>query len=188
MNVIELILASMGVSLDVFAVTVWKGANYANLDKNKTLKISLLFSGMQCLFLLLGNIFTAIPLFRHRHLSLLNSLAGIIIFFALGFLMLYKAFPKSILQEHRESYSYKQLLILAVIASVDSLILGFGYGLLYTRILPALLVMFIVTTLCAVLGLQSGYRLGFKHRNGAYILGFVILIIIGIETLYSTFH
>jgi putative Mn2+ efflux pump MntP len=182
----ELILTSIGVSLDVFAVAVCEGATYAKLGKKKILNISCLFGSIQTLFMIIGSVIAAIPFFHDgsSEITKLNYSISFIIFIFLGFHMLNKAFyKKELLEQRKNDFSYKYIFLLAVAAGADALIVGFGISLLDTQILFAILIMIIITILCAILGLQSGYRLGFEHRKGAYITGGLILFIMGIEIL-----
>lgn len=59
--------------------------------------------------------------------------------------------------------------------------MGIGIGLLDTKIFLTIGVMFVISLVCSVLGLQSGYYLGFEHRKGAYIIGGIILISMAID-------
>ena len=184
LNVIELILSSIGVSLDIFAVTVCEGATYAHIGKKKIFNISFLFAMVQTSFFLIGIAIGAIPVLKNGtdEITWLNGITSIIIFILLGFHMISKAFSKKELKEKRNNnFSYLKIGILAIATSIDAIIMGIGIGLLDTKIFLTIGVMFVISLVCSVLGLQSGYYLGFEHRKGAYIIGGIILISMAID-------
>lgn len=181
----ELLLTTIGVSFDVYALNVYEGATYANLKRNKVMHISLLFGCIQTLSLIIGSAIAAIPFFHNESFGVitLDRVINFIIFIFLGFTMYYKALDKRELKEQRRTCTYKYIAIIAAITSIDSLLIGFGMSLLDTRILLEIVIMFVITVVCSMLGLESGYRLGFEHRKASYITGGTILFIIGIELL-----
>ena len=93
MTIWEIILVSIGLSLDVYAVVVLYSAMLAKIEKRKLVNMCLIFAGWQMLAVLAGNLITELPLFKmvSTQMEHLWDVISVVIFFALGAYMLYKA-------------------------------------------------------------------------------------------------
>ena len=54
---------------------------------------------------------------------------------------------------------------LAFATSIDTFILGIGFGLLRTNLITNMIVLFIVTSILVAYGLWVGYCMGNKYKN-----------------------
>ena len=63
MNLGEILAASVGLSLDVYAVAVCKGAKIRKIDGRKLAQMCLIFTGWQMCALLIGNLIMLVPVF-----------------------------------------------------------------------------------------------------------------------------
>lgn len=64
MVLFEILMISIGLSLDVFAYALYKGAMMPEIRKSALVKISCVFTVWQMASLLLGNMITNIPLLK----------------------------------------------------------------------------------------------------------------------------
>ena len=62
MSVIELLIVSVGLSIDVFVAAVYMGAGFSKIRWKNLILLSILFGGIQLGTLVLGNLITLLPL------------------------------------------------------------------------------------------------------------------------------
>ncbi len=185
MTLWEIILVSIGLSLDVYAVVVLYSAMLAKIEKRKLVNMCLIFAGWQMLAVLAGNLITELPFFKmvSTQMEDLWDVISVVIFFALGAYMLYKAGKREVVFEHRSEINYKKVCLAAVITSLDAFFAGIGTGFLETELLAELITMAVVTILIVILGMYTGYRLGWEQKKKANGLGGIILCLAGIDVI-----
>ena len=185
MSIWEIIFLAIGLSLDVYAVVVLYGAMLAKIEKKKLACMSIIFCAWQVLSILAGNLVTLIPVFRETSLGMQRLWDGlsVVIFFALGAYMLYKAWRREVVFERRTEISYKNVCVMAAITSLDAFFAGIGAGFLETGLLEEAIVIGISTIVLVILGIYTGYRLGYEQKKPANGIGGVILIIAGIDVI-----
>ena len=71
----------------------------------------------------------------------------------------------------------------AGITSLDAFFAGIGTGFLETELLAELITMAVVTILIVILGMYTGYRLGWEQKKKANGLGGIILCLAGIDVI-----
>ena len=93
MSLIEILIISIGLSLDVYAVVVCQGAVLLNIEKSKLLKMSLFFCAWQVAAVAIGHTVTLIPYLADiaHNVSYIGESISVIIFTVMGAYMLYKA-------------------------------------------------------------------------------------------------
>lgn len=186
MNLLEILWISIGLSFDVFAVMVCKGAMLPKIHVKDAICACAIFCVWQQLALLAGNLFAAIPLFSlaYGNISRIWNVVSVLIFAALGCYMLWKAHRRETFFEHREEHlGLKSICILACITSLDAFFAGIGFALLKTELFVEAAAIVIVTILVVIIGLYTGYRLGYEQKKKAYSVGGVLLITAGIDVV-----
>lgn len=186
MNILEIIIISIGLSLDVFTSILCKGAMLAKIEKTKLINLCLIFSFWQVAALLFGNLITIVPVVHNKikELSIVGQLLSVIIFFTLGLYMLWKSWKEELIFEHREEkINYKEIFRMAFITSLDAFLAGIAFAFLNIKISVQVIALLIITILVVVIGIYTGYRLGYKHRRYIYALGGVLLIIASIDII-----
>lgn len=183
MNLFEILMISIGLSFDVFAVMIVEGAMLAKIEKKKLAIMCAIFCLWQFISVMGGNLLTLIPLFQKTFfgLRLLWTIVSTIIFFALAAFMFYKAWRKEDIFEQSHEIKYKHVCITAIIVSLDAFFAGIGFGFLNTELLLVGLVLEIVTVLSVILGIYTGYRLGCEQRSKALYLGAFCILLASIE-------
>lgn len=81
------------------------------------------------------------------------------------------------------SFSAKVMFPLAIADSIDALAAGVTFAFLEVNIIPAIVLIGIITFACSAFGLWLGNRFGEKYRAKAELVGGIILIIMGVKIL-----
>lgn len=176
MQIIEIVLLSVGVSLDTFAVSLAKGMESRKLSKT-IMVCSLWFCIFQFIMPIAGyyafkNINSYIESFDHW--------IAFGLFLILGINMIKESFSKS---EPKSDLGLKSMLSLSLATSIDSLMLGITFSLLEYDIFVSTTVIVLCTLLSVVLGAVIGFKFGTKYKKISNILGGIILILMGIKVL-----
>lgn len=185
MNLVEIILISMGLSLDVFAVTICEGAMLARVEKKKLVIMCVIFCVWQLVAVQTGNLITLIPIFANSSTSMQLIWNGIsvVILVVLGIYMLYKAWRREAIFEHLSDIDYKKVCITAIITSLDAFFAGIGFGFMDTEVIKVQVSLEIATILSVIIGVYTGYRMGYEQKTKAYGIGGIILILSAIELI-----
>lgn len=189
MSVLEVIIVSIGLSLDAFTVTVCTGATQPYLKKRMDFIVGLAFGGIQAIMLTIGMMITKFPVssIYSETFKSINQWFSAIIFIFLGLKMIKNAMTIKSINEQRESFNYRNIFSLALATSMDALILGIGFALLRTEIIIDMFIIFVITGISSIIGLRVGYRVGDKYRFAVNISGSVILLIMGVKMILSYF-
>ena len=187
MGFVELLAIAVGLSMDAFAVAVCKGLGTKRASLKHFLIVGLWFGGFQALMPFIGywvgSLFSEyIEAFDHWVAFALLSLIGIN--------MLKEAFSKDegecgCQSEEKNEFSPAKMLVLAIATSIDALAVGiaFSFDLAGNEILPAVLLVGIITFILSVIGVKVGNVFGAKYKSKAEITGGIILIGIGLKIL-----
>ncbi len=189
----EILLVAGGLSLDVFAYCLWKGAVVSELNKKDVVRLVVLFSVFQIGGLLLGNGITFIPAIR-SHVSEAHTLwivVAAIIFFGIGAYMIVRAILRRnvrIEEKKEDRYNYRIIAFWAFITCLDAILAGLSFGFLSVNFLLVLILTAISTVIGALLGLFLGYRLGCGPRNKMIAVGGCIVAVGGVDVLVHLFY
>lgn len=183
MGVVELALVGLGLSMDAFAVSLSKGMSVDKLNSRYAAIIALFFGGFQAImpFLgwLLGKQFEGY-ISRVDHWVAFGLLAFI------GGKMIYEIYQKDRCPaKDGNTLNIKELLILAVATSIDALAVGISFAFLRIPIIPAILLIGIITYVVSFLGVFIGHKTGTKLKSKAELVGGIVLILIGIKILWE---
>ncbi|HAR84550.1 MAG TPA: hypothetical protein DCR69_02375 [Clostridium sp.] len=189
MSVLEVIIVSIGLSLDAFTVTVCTGATQPYLKKRMDFIVGLAFGGIQAIMLTIGMMITKFPVssIYSETFKSINQWFSAIIFIFLGLKMIKNALTIKSINEQRESFNYRNIFSLAFATSLDALVLGIGFALMHTEIIIDMFIIFVITGISSIIGLRVGYRVGDKYRVAVNISGSVILLIMGVKMILSYF-
>lgn len=186
MSLVEILIASVGLSLDVYAVVVCQGAVLLKIERMKLFKMCLIFCIWQVAAVEIGRLITLIPYFSEvtKNVQSFCEVISVIIFLILGLYMLYKAWKNEGILERLSEINYKQVIIAACFTSIDALFAGMGFGFLNTEAVAVDLSILIVTAFVVILGLYTGYRLGYEHKTKAYGIGGMLLLISAADVFF----
>lgn len=127
----EILIVSVGLSLDVLTYALYKGAMLSKLDKKQILKMTLLFTGWQSGAMLLGSLISEIPYIamNYQRTERLFRAASAVIFFLIAIWLIVRSSRMRDPVERREDvFAWKQLCVWAMLTSVDSFLSGIGMG------------------------------------------------------------
>ena len=174
MNLWELIVIAVGVSMDAFAISICKGLSVQTVEKKHLLSAGLWFGGAQALMPLIGYFLGTG--FR----SLIEQVDHWIAFGLLAFIGI-----NMILESRGEvktldaSFSAKAMFPLAIADSIDALAVGVTFAFLNVSILPAILLIGCTTFLFSAAGVKIGNQFGAHYQSKSELAGGLILIAIG---------
>lgn len=179
MGVVELVVLSIGVAADAFAVSICKGLSMKEMNWNKAATISLYFGFFQFLMPLIGYLLG---------ISFEDKITSIDHWIAFGLLGLIGLnMIKSALSEDCEgcnnSVKFKEMLVLAIATSIDALAVGITFAFLNINIIIAVCLIGVITIVLSIIGVKIGNIFGNKFEKGAKFFGGIILIGIGVRIL-----
>lgn len=182
MNLAELFLIAVGLSMDAFAVSICTGLTMKKSTLGKAVTVGLYFGIFQAAMPLagyfIGYLFAdMIMVFDHWVAFALLSIIG-------GKMIMESLHDDSFTSCTQEaSLAPKAMLPLAVATSIDAMAVGVFFAFLKVDILPAVFFIGIVTFVISMTGVKLGNVLGVKFKSKAEVAGGVILILIGLKIL-----
>lgn len=186
MRMFEILLIAVGLSLDVLAYGLYKGAMMPEVRPGTMVKLCTVFTVWQTLSILCGCLIGMIPKVTAaaEGAAVRWQYVSAVIFWGLGIYMIAKARRRNrIIERKEEKIQIKQIMVLACITSIDAFIAGIGCGFLQTDVAAVVATVAVVTWLCVVVGVYGGYWLGCQFKNRVVALGGCILVLGGLELL-----
>lgn len=178
MNILTIILISLGLSMDAFAVSVTGGANIKKSRFYNALKIGLLFGLFQAVMPLIGWIMGA---GLKSYVSFFDHWIAFFLLLTIGVKMIYESVKSK--KTAMDLLSTKVLFALAVATSIDALIVGFSFAFWVSSIIFSVIIIGLITFILCFTGFNMGNRISFILKNKVEVLGGLILIGIGLKIL-----
>ena len=178
MSILELIVLSIGLAMDAFAVSICKGLSVSKLKPGHCLLAGVYFGGFQALMPLLG------WLLGRQFEELIKSVDHWIAFGLLvliGANMIRESFGEE--ESQNASFAFKAMLPLAIATSIDALAVGVTFAFLDVNIILAISLIGAITFVISAAGVKIGNVFGSKYQSKAEFAGGAILIILGIKIL-----
>lgn len=177
MNIFELFILAIGLSMDAFAVSVCKGLSLGKINARHMCIAGAWFGGFQALMPLIGyfgGCFFADKDTRYSHW----------VAFALLVFIGVSMIRESREEEHvNADMDMKSMFILAVATSIDALAVGVTFAFLKVEIISAVSFIGVVTFVCSAAGIKIGSLFGVRYKSKAELCGGIILILIGTKIL-----
>ena len=178
---IEILLISVSVAMDAFAVSIGKGLTVTRVRPVDVIKTALWFGGFQALFPLLG--FFAANTFS----KYVTAVDHWIIFALLAFIggnMIREAFGEEE-ENSRETaqFDWRHMLPLAVACSIDAFAVGVSFAFMQVNIWFSVIDIGVVTGAFSAAGLYIGRVFGARWQKPAQIAGGAVLVLIGLKVL-----
>ena len=177
MGFIELLLISVGLAMDAFAVSVGKGMTVKRVRPYHALNAGAWFGAFQALMPIIG-------FFVGR--SFASYVVNIDHWIAFGLLIIIgvNMIREAISGEEEVvdgNFGVRTMLIMAIATSIDALAVGISMAFLHVNIWISVAVIGIVTFAISAAGVYLGASFGSRLGSKAGIIGGVILIAIGIK-------
>lgn len=180
MNILEILLISVSLAADAFAVSVCKGLSLKKIKVKDAVKIGIWFGVFQALMPTIG--FFLGETFEHIITSIDHWIAFILLLF-IGGKMVVESRSKE--EKVDSDLCVKTMAVLAVATSIDALVVGIAYVCAYgsKNAFLTFSMVGIITFILSVVGVYIGNKFGSKYKNVAEFTGGVILILLGVEIL-----
>lgn len=196
MNLPELLLIAIGLSMDAFAVSLCSGLTMRRVTLKKALIVGLYFGFFQAAMPLIGYLLGT--QFADRIIAFDHWIAFILLC-VIGSKMLAESFTKEGCPDRacpagkcadrtcpeKEEVSLRpaEMLPLALATSIDALAVGVSFAFLSVSIIPAVSSIGLITLALSMLGVKMGNLFGAKFKSKAEFAGGVILILMGLKIL-----
>ncbi len=183
MNIVEIILLAVSLSMDAFAVALCKGLAMQKLKVKSCIIVGAWFGAFQALMPLLG--FLLGSTFADKITSVDHWIAFVLLAL-IGGNMIKEAFEKGE-EKADDSLGVKNMLIMAVATSIDALAVGVSFA--FTEFNPdwyvyiAFALIGIITFTISAVGVKIGNIFGTRYKSKAEFAGGVILIGLGLKIL-----
>ena len=183
MNIYELILIAIAVSMDAFAVSIAKGLCNRKTNYRLAVTLATAFGLFQALMPLLGYYLT--NNFSDLFQSFDHWISAALLTF-IGVRMIREAF-EGIENDKRNNLLISEILLLAIATSIDALAVGVAFSLMDNiNIIFSVTLIGITTFIFSFTGVVAGCRLGARFEKAAGILGGSLLIFIAVRILVES--
>lgn len=180
LNFFYLILISISLSLDCFAVTCGISFKEKILPWNNILKMSFSFGFFQSIMPFLGFLTGK---FTFNFLKSIDHWIAFFILISIGFKMVLESFEKNNIEKN--FFNFKNLILLSIATSLDAFGVGFSLSLLGYGILLPVILFGITTFFVSIGGFNFGKKIKKYFGKKIEIFGGIILILIGFKILFE---
>lgn len=185
MQLYELFIVAVSLSMDAFAISICKGLSVGRPKWRHCLICGVWFGGFQALMPLVG------WLLGVRFQKMIVSVDHWIAFLLLG-LIGFNMVREALSGEEEtmdSSFSPRSMFLLAVATSIDALAVGVTFAFLKVPILMAVCLIGITTLIFSCVGVKIGAVFGNRFQRKAELAGGLILIGMGVKILleHTTF-
>ena len=179
MGIIELILLSIGLGMDAFAVSICKGISMKKMDWKKACIIGLYFGGFQAIMPVIGYFLGST---FESFITNFDHWVAFILLAIIGGNMIKETFNTEC-ETISDDVNFKTMIILAIATSIDALAVGITFAFFKVNLILAISLIGIITFVLSVIGTNVGNKFGDKYENKAEFVGGVILILLGLKIL-----
>jgi putative Mn2+ efflux pump MntP len=181
MGIIEIILLSISLAMDAFAVSICKGLSMKKIDWKKAIIIGLYFGIFQAVMPIIGYFLGTAS---QGFVSNIDHWIAFVLLVLIGGNMIREAFKEESESENaNDNVDFKTMIVLAIATSIDALAVGITFAFLDVNVPLAVILIGIITFIISLIGVKIGNKFGSKYENKAEIAGGIILILIGIKIL-----
>ena len=177
--IIEIIIISVALAMDAFAVSISIGTTIKKIDISHILSSAGLFGLFQALMPLLGYFLgNNLP----RSFDNYSKIIATVLLVIVGGKMIYEAFQEEEDEESiTHSLSLKNLLSLAIATSIDAFAVGVTFSLLKTPLWVGVITIGVITFILSTIALFFGNYLSDKIGKNAEIIGGIVLLLLAIK-------
>lgn len=195
MTILELFIIAVGLSMDAFAVAICRGVTLSGITLRKSAVVGAWFglfqAGMPLAGYFMGRWFAA-AIVSYDHwiaFGLLALIGGNMIRGSLqsgeeaAACAVESPHVKTLPLGEEPELKAKAMLPLSVATSIDALAVGVSFAFLQIQIVPAVILIGLVTFVLSVVGVTIGTMVGCRFRERAELCGGIILILMGLKIL-----
>lgn len=185
MNLLDLIILSIGLAMDAFAVAICKGMSLKKMEWKKGFLVGLYFGLFQLIMPLIG--YYIIVIFKQNVwisnvIENFDHWIAFVLLCVIGISMVKESFSE---EEINSDFSFKAMLMLAIATSIDALSVGISFAAinLSISVFIAVLIIGVITFIISTIGVLVGNVFGLKFKQPAEVVGGIVLVLIGIKIL-----
>ncbi|MBO5040801.1 MAG: manganese efflux pump [Clostridia bacterium] len=179
MQLWEIFLIGVSLSMDAFAVAVCKGLTLCRVKLSHAVTVGLYFGIFQALMPLIGYFLAS---------TVASKIADYSFYIAFALLLLIGA---NMIREAIKgdddtctiSLSFREMVPLALATSIDALAVGVSFALVEVEIFSSVGLIGVTTFILSAVGVALGAFVGSKFRKVATIIGGSVLILMGVKIL-----
>ena len=181
---VEFLLLGVGLAMDAFAVSIWKGLAMRKVNKKQAVIIALFFGGFQAIMPVIGWLLckgfqTYIEAFDHWIAFALLAFIGVKMIIE----TLREKEDDVVIEEMDPPLDMKEMLMLAIATSIDALAVGISLAALDRPIVESAAIIGAVTFVISIIGVYIGNFFGNRYKKRAELTGGIILVLIGVKIL-----
>jgi len=184
MGIIELLLLSVGLAMDAFAISLCKGLELGKAKIRDMVIVGLWFGGFQALMPLIGYLLGST---FASYIEKFDHWIAFALLTAVGANMIKESFSKEKDKDEsgsaRAPLAFVTMLLLSLADSIDALAAGLTFAFLGSGILVSCLVIGLITFALSCAGVAIGSAFGAKFKSKAELAGGIILILLGVKVL-----
>ena len=177
MRLIQILLISISLAMDAFAIAICKGLSLKNKTTRNAIIIAFWFGIFQALMTILGYL---IGSSFENLIRKIDYLIAFILLVFVGLNMIKDAFSESKIDN---DLGFKTMFILAIATSIDALTVGITFAFFKNSIILNSNIIGLITFILSFIGAYFGSILGNKYKRKAQLFGGITLICIGLKMI-----
>ncbi len=180
MDIIPLLLISIGLSLEIFAASTAISISMKEMTRSYAIRLAGCFSAFHMLMLLLGFV---LGLGLLELIQNVDHWIAFLLLTIIGARMILASIRNGHPEVRNADLSRGGLLVLSLATSIDALALGVSFAALHEAIVWPVVVIGIVVFAFGILGIQIGAKVGKRTGRYAEGIGGFVLILLGFKIL-----
>lgn len=179
MGILELLLLSVGLAMDAFAVSICKGLALERVTLKHAAIVGAWFGIFQALMPAIGYFLGSA---FERYITAFDHWIAFALLALIGGNMIREALHPD--EDGADaSLGFRTMLLLAIATSIDALAVGITFAFLQVNLLASVLMIGIITFGISMAGVKLGSVFGTRYQARAELAGGVILILLGVKIL-----
>lgn len=179
MALTEIIILSIGLSMDAFAVATCKGLSMQKMSWKKAIIIALYFGIFQAIMPLIGYV---LGIKFQQSIVNIDHWIAFILLTTIGINMIKEIWNEAE-NDNNDNIDFKNMIVLAIATSIDALAIGITFAFLKCDIVFSVTCIGTITFILSLIGVKIGNLFGVKYEKKAQLVGGLILILLGLKIL-----
>ncbi len=189
MGLFEVLLLSVGLAMDAFAVSICKGLAVGRITRKEYLLCGIWFGAFQGMMPFIGYL---VGSSFERFISMVAPWVAFGLLSLIGGNMIKEALGPE--EEVSPGFDVKTMFLMAIATSIDALAVGITFVAVPVRVLDAgplanvgfaVIVIGVITCIISMFGVGIGGAFGSRYKSGSEIMGGTILLFIGFRSLIT---
>jgi putative Mn2+ efflux pump MntP len=179
-GVFSVFLVALGLSMDVFAVSITSGMVTNKLKVKEAIKMGAYYALFQSIAPIIG---WGIGVQLRNYLMSISSYIAFGILMIIGIKMLAEALVEKNEVKEFKNFSYRAFPLVALAVSFDEIAAGLSFAFLKVSIIEVVLIIGVTTFVVTFIGVLVGRKFGAMLKKKSGLVGGVIFILIGLQRL-----